>query len=302
MPPAAPVDLLAGRVGHLTPEQEQTLSQFKTDLQTEGWLVPERHDDSTLLRFLRARKFDLVKSKEMIITCEKWRKEFGVDDIVKNFDFPEKEQVNKYYPQFYHKMDKDGRPVYIERLGSVDIPALRKVTTEQRQLQNLVLEYERFLHERLPACSAAAGKPVETSCTILDLKGVGISSFYQVKDYVSKASTIGQNYYPETMGKFYIINTPFMFSTVWSLVKPWLDPVTVAKISIPSSSETKAMLLDQIPAENLPEDLGGTCKCPGGCALADQGPWNDPKYKDLAKSKIAAPTATSTAPEATPAA
>jgi hypothetical protein len=80
-------DLLAGRVGHLTPEQEQTLSQFKTDLQAEGWLVPERHDDSTLLRFLRARKFDLVKSKEMIIICEKWRKEFGVDDIVKCASF-----------------------------------------------------------------------------------------------------------------------------------------------------------------------------------------------------------------------
>lgn len=304
MPPAAaaPKDPLAGRVGHLTPEQEQTLSQFKTDLQTEGWLVPERHDDPTLLRFLRARKFDLAKSKEMIVACEKWRKTFGVDDIVKNFDFPEKAEVNKYYPQFYHKTDKDTRPVYIERLGSVDVAALAKVTTQERQLQNLVLEYERFLYERLPACSAAAGKPVETSCTILDLKGVGLTSFYQVKDYVMKASGIGQNYYPETMGKFYIINAPWGFSTVWNFVKPWLDEVTVAKIAILSSGEFKAKLLEQIPAENLPSDLGGSCNCPGGCSLADQGPWNDPKYKDLAKTKVAQPTATTTAPEATPAA
>ncbi|CAE6386060.1 unnamed protein product [Rhizoctonia solani] len=300
MPPAAPVDPLAGRVGHLTPEQEQTLAQFKAELQTEGHFVPERHDDPTLLRFLRARKFDLVKSKEMIIACEEWRKKFGVDDIVKNFHFKEKEQVNKFYPQYYHKMDKDGRPVYIERLGSVNVTELAKVTTEERQLQNLVLEYERFLHERLPACSAAAGAPVETSCTILDLKGVGISSFFSVKDYVMKASAIGQNYYPETMGKFYIINTPFMFSTVWNVIKPWLDPVTVAKISIPSSSATEKELLAQIPKENLPADLGGSCNCPGGCSLSDQGPWNDPKYKDMAKNKVKAPTATTTAPEATP--
>ncbi|QRW15846.1 ribosomal RNA small subunit methyltransferase mra1 [Rhizoctonia solani] len=300
MPPAAPVDPLAGRVGHLTPEQEQTLAQFKAELQTEGHFVPERHDDPTLLRFLRARKFDLVKSKEMIIACEEWRKKFGVDDIVKNFHFKEKEQVNKFYPQYYHKMDKDGRPVYIERLGSVNVTELAKVTTEERQLQNLVLEYERFLHERLPACSAAAGAPVETSCTILDLKGVGIGSFFSVKDYVMKASAIGQNYYPETMGKFYIINTPFMFSTVWNVIKPWLDPVTVAKISIPSSSATEKELLAQIPKENLPADLGGSCNCPGGCSLSDQGPWNDPKYKDMAKNKVKAPTATTTAPEATP--
>jgi len=32
---------------------------------------------------LRARKFDLVKTKEMFIAAEKWRKDFGVDDIVK---------------------------------------------------------------------------------------------------------------------------------------------------------------------------------------------------------------------------
>lgn len=298
---AAPKDPLAGRVGHLTPEQEQTLSQFKSDLQKEGWFAPERHDDPTLLRFLRARKFDLVKSKEMIIAAEEWRKTFKVDDIINNFDFPEKAEVSKYYPQYYHKMDKDGRPVYIERLGGVDVGALAKVTTQERQLQSLVLEYERFLHERLPACSAAAGKPVETSCTILDLKGIGITSFYQVKDYVSKASNIGQNYYPETMGKFYIINSPWGFSTIWGLVKPWLDEVTVAKISIPGS-DYKKILLEQIPAENLPADLGGTCNCPGGCPLSDQGPWNDSKYKDLAKSKAAKPTAMTSAPGTTPAA
>ncbi|CAE6532270.1 unnamed protein product [Rhizoctonia solani] len=303
MPPAAaaPKDPLAGRVGHLTPEQEQTLTQFKTELQAEGYLVPERHDDPTLLRFLRARKFDLVKSKEMIIACENWRKKFGVDDIVNNFDFPEKAEVDKYYPQYYHKTDKDGRPVYIERLGKVDIKALAKVTTQERQLQNLVLQYERFLHERLPACSAATGQPVETSCTILDLSGVGLSSFYQVKDYVMQASAIGQNYYPETMGKFYIINAPYLFSGVWALVKPWLDEVTVAKIAILGGGY-KDTLLQQIPVENLPADFGGACKCPGGCSLSDQGPWNDPKYKDLAKSKTVVPTATATAPDATPAA
>lgn len=47
-----------------------------------GFFVPERHDDATLLRFLRARKFDLVKAKQMIISAEQWRKSFGVDDIV----------------------------------------------------------------------------------------------------------------------------------------------------------------------------------------------------------------------------
>jgi len=297
MPPAVPPkDPLAGRVGHLTPEQEHVLGKFKKELTDEGYFVPARHDDPTLLRFLRARKFDLVKAKEMFISCENWRKEFGVDDIVKNFDFKEKAEVDKYYPQYYHKMDKDGRPIYIERLGKLDIKALYAVTTQERQLQRLVWEYEKFLNERLPACSAAVGHPVETSCTILDLQNVGLSNFYKVKDYVMQASQIGQDRYPECMGKFYIINAPYLFSTVWSFIKPWLDEVTVSKIAILGSSY-KSTLLEQIPAENLPADLGGTCQCPGGCSMADQGPWNDPKYKEAAEAKTAAsePTATTTA-------
>ncbi len=62
-------------------------------------------------------------------------------------------------------------------------------------------EYEVFERERLPACSKAAGHPVETSCTILDLKGVGLGKFWDVKNYVQEAAIIGQNYYPERMGK-----------------------------------------------------------------------------------------------------
>lgn len=67
-------------------------------------------------------------------------------------------------------------------------------TTQERMLKKLVYEYEKFLRERIPACEFASGKTVETSCTILDLNGVGLSNFYQVKGYVGEASTIGQNY------------------------------------------------------------------------------------------------------------
>lgn len=261
-----------GRVGNLTPQQQEALDKLRAEIQDEGWFVPERMDDALLLRFLRARKFDVEKAKAMLKSAEEWRKSFGVDDIVKNFDFKEKAEVDQYYPQFYHKTDKDGRPVYIEQLGKLDIKKLYAITTMERQLQRLVWEYERCITDRFPACSRAVGHPVETSCTILDLKNVSLSNFYRVKDYVFSASSIGQDRYPETMGKFYIINAPWAFSTVWSLIKGWLDEVTVSKIDILGSSY-KEKLLAQIPAENLPKELGGTCQCPEGCSMSDAGPW-----------------------------
>jgi hypothetical protein len=46
--------------------------------QTIGY---DRYDDTTLLRFLRARKFDIPKAKIMWEANEKWRKEYGTDEI-----------------------------------------------------------------------------------------------------------------------------------------------------------------------------------------------------------------------------
>lgn len=72
--------------------QTTTLAQFRSELIADG-LLPEdieakknelgydRFDDQTLLRFLRARKFDIPKAKLMWANNEKWRTEFGADEI-----------------------------------------------------------------------------------------------------------------------------------------------------------------------------------------------------------------------------
>ena len=112
-------------------------------------------------------------------THNKGTREGAWADLSNGFDYPEQAEVDKYYPQFYHRTDKDGRPIYIEQLGKLDINKLYALTTQERQLKHLVSEYEKFLKDRLPACSAESGHLVETSCTILDLYNAGISSFYR---------------------------------------------------------------------------------------------------------------------------
>ncbi|KAJ3036030.1 cytosolic factor, phosphatidylinositol/phosphatidylcholine transfer protein [Rhizophlyctis rosea] len=265
----------AGRLGHLTPDEEKTLAQFKEELKAEEPLYdPSKHDDNTLLRFLRARKFQLPAAKKMFTDFLAWRKEFGTDTILQDFDFPEYPVVQKYYPRFYHKVDKLGRPVYIEQLGNVDPKQLWQVTTPERMLKNHVYGYEKLVQYRLPACSKATHTQIEQSCTILDLKGVYLSQFSNVYSMVKQVSSIAQNYYPEMLGKMYIINAPMLFTTCWGLVKPLLDEVTVSKINILGGSY-KSKLLETIDEGCLPKFLGGSCECPGGCDVADVGPWND---------------------------
>ncbi|KAK8066249.1 Sec14 cytosolic factor- variant [Apiospora hydei] len=286
-----------GHPGHLTSEQEAQVDQLRLLLEAEGFT--DRLDTLTLLRFLRARKFDVNNAKKMFVDCEAWRKETKLDETVPTWDYPEKEALFKYYPQYYHKTDKDGRPVYIEQMGGIDLTAMYKITTAERMLTNLAVEYERLSDPRLPACSRKAGNLLETCCTIMDLKGVGITKVPQVYSYVKQASAMSQNYYPERLGRMYLINAPWGFSGVWNAVKGWLDPVTVQKIHILGSGYQKE-LLAQVPAENLPKSIGGTCECEGGCAFSNQGPWQDPQWTRPAKwEKKTAATATTTAPAPT---
>ena len=46
----------------------------------------------------------------MFVDCEKWRVEFGVEQVKRTFHFDEREKANQYYPQYYHKTDKVSPP------------------------------------------------------------------------------------------------------------------------------------------------------------------------------------------------
>lgn len=104
-----------------------------------------------------------------------------------------------------------------------------------------------------------------------------------------QTTSIGQDRYPESMGKFFIINAPWAFSAVWTIIKPWLDEVTVSKIEILGSGY-KDKLMEQVPAENLPSTFGGKCNCEGGCSMSDAGPWNTP-HEDKPAEKVVEPAA-----------
>ena len=61
--PTTSPELKPGHPGHTTKEQDAAVHQLRTMLEAEGYT--ERLDTLTMLRFLRARKFQVELSKQM---------------------------------------------------------------------------------------------------------------------------------------------------------------------------------------------------------------------------------------------
>lgn len=91
---------------------------------------------------------------------------------LQEFKFEEYESVKKCYPHGFHGVDRYGRPVYIERIGMVDLNKLLQVTTLERFTRYHVSEQEKTLNVRYPTCSIAAKKHVASTTSILDVHGV----------------------------------------------------------------------------------------------------------------------------------
>ncbi|KAI0822248.1 CRAL/TRIO domain-containing protein [Trametes gibbosa] len=263
--------------------QEALLAQFREELVQQD-LIHEGDtigtDDDTLLRFLRARQFNLKHATVMWKNCQHWRNTVegvGMDELYRQidpFDYPEREHVFDCWPLYFHKVDKKGRPLNFHHFGGINLTKLQKNMTLERFWQTVIVNCEALTREVLPAAAEAAGRPISGTFVVVDLSSFGISQFWQMKDFARSSFQVSQDFFPETMAQLAIVNAPMGFSTIWNAMKPWLAKETVAKVAIYGSDYRRA-LLELIDPDALPAALGGTCTCDehGGCMQSNAGPW-----------------------------
>ncbi|RDX53294.1 CRAL/TRIO domain-containing protein [Lentinus brumalis] len=269
--------------GMVPKDKQAILDEFRQGLLNEG-LIHDGDtigtDDETLLRFLRARNFNLKQSTLMWKNCQHWRSTVegvGIDELYRQidpFDYPERELVFDCWPLYFHKTDKEGHPLNFHHFGGINLDKLQKQMSLKRFWQTVIVNCEALPREVLPAASEAAGKPINGTFVVVDLSGFGISQFWQVKDFSRSSFQVSQDYFPETVARLAIVNAPRGFSTIWNVMKPWIAKETASKVTI-HGSDYKSKLLELIDEEALPEKLGGKCTCTehGGCMKSNAGPW-----------------------------
>ncbi|XP_019558568.2 protein real-time isoform X2 [Aedes albopictus] len=252
-------DYIATYLGQLSPLQESKLVQFRKKIEETNHerKVP---DYQTLLRFLRARDFSIDKAATMLQESLQWREEHRIDDILSEYKTPV--VVEKYFPGGWHHHDNDGRPLYILRLGNMDVKGLLKSVGEDELLKLTLHICEEGL-KLMKEATKLFGKPIWNWCLLVDLDGLSMRHLWRpgVKALLRIIETVEKNY-PETMGRVLIVRAPRVFPVLWTIVSAFIDENTRSKFLFfggPDCLHIEDGLEHYIPTEKIPSFLGGSC-------------------------------------------
>jgi len=242
-------------LGKLDPMEESRLVQLKKNIsELQKGKIPT---DPVLLRFLRARDFSAEKGREMLSTSLIWRKKHGVDKILS--DYQEPPVIKNYFPGGWHHYDKEGRPVFLLRLGQMDAKGIIRSIGEEG-LTKLVLH---ICEEGLKLTEESAHRlqqPISTWTMLLDLDGLNMRHLWRpgVKALLHIIEICEANY-PETLGRVLIIRAPRVFPILWTLVCPLIDETSRGKFLFYAGDHFLGPggLSEYLPEERIPDWLGG---------------------------------------------
>ncbi|KAH6927614.1 hypothetical protein HPB50_006165 [Hyalomma asiaticum] len=264
---------MSGYLGNLSVHQQAALDQFR---QVIADVKKPSHSDAFLLRWLRARDFDVSKAERMYRNDVEWRKENGVDDMLQSYEIPE--IVKENFPGAVFYPSKDGRPVWLIPAG-LDIKGFVAALTPAVVQRHSVylLEYMEFLKH---SSTKKEGKELENQYLVIDLDKFSLRQVYswQAIRAITDMLKMMEDHFPECLEKCICINAPGFFPVLWKLVRPFMTQRTADKVNVYGKDGWKNVLLDIMDAEQLPAHWGGKMV----------GPGNDPRcrHKELSPPSV----------------
>lgn len=212
------IDHASDSVPDLTEKLRQQLQNKCPDAFRErlwGFIMAD-HPDAAVLRFLRARKWDVELAMAMLVSALDWRAEHRIDEdvvlrgeSVAHLAAPsadDKAFITQYRSgkSYVRGTDAEGRPVYVIRVRLHD----PKLQTPEAM--------ESYVLHNVESIKTMLTFPNDKACLIFDLTGFGLKNmdFHVVKFLVH----VFEARYPETLGLLLIHKAPFVFWGSFALV------------------------------------------------------------------------------------
>ncbi|OQO01727.1 hypothetical protein B0A48_12764 [Cryoendolithus antarcticus] len=216
--------------------------------------------DALLLRFLRARKWDVHAAIVMMVSTGQWRtKEMHVDDDImlrgeawavreaaQGKTAQEKKEGEDFLAQlrmgksFLHGIDKEGRPCCYVRCRL------------HRGGEQTEKSLERFTVYTIETARLLLRPPVDTATVVFDMTDFSLANMdYTPVKFMIKCFEAN---YPESLGSVVVYKSPWVFHSIWKIIRGWLDPVVASKVHFASNL---GELETWIPKSRILKECGG---------------------------------------------
>lgn len=241
------------------------VAKLKQRLHDEAPHLQHQYSDTAVLRFYRGRKCEEDKALRALIKHVEWREANDVSGIMAKQEIFKRELKSGKIA--LNGCDKTGRPAVFIYAAKHD-----KNDRDLDELKQLIIYTMEMVLQR--------SQPEEERMVIVfDLSGFGMSCMDY--DALKMLVNILSYNYPETLSVSYVVNAPFLFWGCWALIKPWLDPVTAAKVQF-------------VKQDSLPNYFDEEVLKPPVAAATAGAP---PQHPEIAKSTTAATEMNSVASE-----
>ncbi|KAK7350744.1 hypothetical protein VNO77_09661 [Canavalia gladiata] len=197
-------------------------------------------DDFMIRRFLRARDLDVEKASGMFLKYLKWKRSFVPNGSISPSEIADDIAQGKMFVQ---GVDKKGRPITVA------------FAAKHFQNKNGLDGFKRYVVFALEKLCSRMPPGQEKFLAIGDIKGWGYANS-DLRGYLNALSIL-QDYYPERLGKLFIVHAPYMFMKVWKIIYPFIDDNTKKKIVFVENKKLKSTLLEEIDESQLPDIYGG---------------------------------------------
>lgn len=215
-------------------------------------------DDNMPLRHFRADKGNVEKAVKRIKYAIQWRKDFGVEKILQAATSTNSDDDDNELKEIKKILMHESSPgkMYVRNHDNAKrailymFPVRENTNHPTHNIMHLVYSIERAI-----ACTEKNG--LEKIVMIMDFKD------WKMKHAAPLSTTkqtihILQDCYVERLERAYITNAPLIFRTFWNMVKPFLDPVTKAKIVFCSSKSGMNELKSNFDVEKVETCALGT--------------------------------------------
>ncbi|XP_069698217.1 alpha-tocopherol transfer protein-like [Periplaneta americana] len=219
------------------------IQEFRDLIYERGDVVPHRTDDSFLIRFLRARRFDPEKAHRLMVNYYKFKEnnpEIHNDVKPMNMRFIGDDDVLSVLPY----REQTGRRMMIYRIGNWN-PS--NYTVEEVFKATVIVLELAVLEQRAQILGGIC---------IFDLAGLSLQHAWQITPSIAKKTVeLLVTSFPIRTHAIHIINESWVFDIMFAFFKPFLDERMREKIFFHGNDLES--LHSHVDPKFLPKKYGG---------------------------------------------